>query len=169
MTEQPRERLARALRDRRKELGMSQPDLAKASGVSVGTIQSAEGTRPAWSAPRSMPAILRALGWARGSDQLIMNGSDPIPLESEPGPTDGTDDPPPTDDLPLRVSHELKSGDLVDYDVVDLDEDMRMIVVVRRTPGSDAPDDVEARMRRWLRARESIRNLGETDEKTIQK
>lgn len=74
--------IAEAIRGRRDELGWTQADLANEAGVSTGSVQSLEGSRgDGWDNPRSLPKVLRALGWDPASAERIRSGEAPIPLE----------------------------------------------------------------------------------------
>lgn len=69
------QRLGEHVAARRAELRLSQAKLAEQAGVTDKTVQSAEkGTVPKSRYPRSLAHIVRALGWAAGSDLAILHG-----------------------------------------------------------------------------------------------
>lgn len=88
-------RLADKIRKRRAELDLSQQALADAAKVSLRTIPNLEGGQPA--KDRTLARIERALGWAPGSIDTILDveGGEPSPLAAEPAleSTQGVDDP----------------------------------------------------------------------------
>lgn len=73
-------RLAEAIRAARRELGMTQVELADAADVSGGTIQNLEAGREFYRIPTKLPAVERALEWAPGSAKAVLDGGDPTPL-----------------------------------------------------------------------------------------
>lgn len=69
------DRLARAIRERRQVLGLTQQQLADAAGVTRTTIKNLEGARkPTKRPPASLPAVEQALGWALGSARAVLAG-----------------------------------------------------------------------------------------------
>lgn len=82
-TPDQRARLATAIESRRLELGLSARAAATAASIARGTWDSAEnGSRRTLKS--NYAAIERALKWAPGSIQNILNGGNPTP--ADPGP-----------------------------------------------------------------------------------
>lgn len=72
------DRLARAIRERRHMLGLTQQQLADATRVTRTTIKNLEGGRqPTSRLPSSMGAVEQALGWTLGSGAATLNGGEP--------------------------------------------------------------------------------------------
>jgi transcriptional regulator with XRE-family HTH domain len=72
------DRLARAIRERRQVLGLTQQQLADAAGVTRTTIKNLEGARqPTKRPPASLPSVEQALGWSLGSARAVLAGGEP--------------------------------------------------------------------------------------------
>jgi transcriptional regulator with XRE-family HTH domain len=78
-------RLGQAVRARRRALRLSQAELGENAGVHEGTIRNLERGREAADLPRSTKDVERALGWAAGSFESVLEGGDPILLETASG------------------------------------------------------------------------------------
>jgi hypothetical protein len=76
------ERLAEAVRDRRRVLKLTQPDVTERGGPSIGTIRGIETGRSGRLSQRSRRALERALEWERGSVDDVLAGRRPRPLGS---------------------------------------------------------------------------------------
>jgi transcriptional regulator with XRE-family HTH domain len=72
-----RRRWGRMLADRRRELGLSQRELAEKIGVSKATITDHERGERGSLHPSNAAALERTLQWEAGSIDRIMNGGDP--------------------------------------------------------------------------------------------
>lgn len=70
-------RLGDYMRRRRQDMGMTQAELASASGVSVGTVQNFEKGRAPTEWPRTLYRIIECLGWAPRSEETILTGGEP--------------------------------------------------------------------------------------------
>lgn len=78
------------MRERRHALGLTQAEAAAAGGLSEpvwGLLERGQQERPR---ARSLAAVERALRWAPGSAQAVIDGADPT--EGEPAPPITTDD-----------------------------------------------------------------------------
>jgi transcriptional regulator with XRE-family HTH domain len=74
-------RLGVRIRAERESQRLSRRELSEVTGVSETTIQSAEeGRVPKGRWPQSLTAIERALGWAQGSVEAILDGNEPRAL-----------------------------------------------------------------------------------------
>ena len=78
------ERLGRAVYARRRQIGLSQQELADSAGVSQTTVRNIEAGRVGARRGPSVPLIERALGWKPGSGEEILAGGEPTPLVGEP-------------------------------------------------------------------------------------
>ncbi|MFF3324908.1 helix-turn-helix domain-containing protein [Streptomyces sp. NPDC002889] len=152
-------RLAEAIEAAREAKNFTQVALAKAAGVSESTIQNLESGTERKRIPASLPAVERALGWAAGSGEKVLEGRDPAPLsETAPAPTD----------LPLRILQELQDGPLLDTTVLDLTplgSSARMIVVVKGEPDA-SPEQIRADLLAWAKAQRHLQNLDGDDDPT---
>lgn len=80
-------RLARLVRDRRGDLGMTQEEVTAAGGPSNSTVRLIEGARRPGYRPATLRALERALRWERGSARAVLDGGDPLALAGdEPAP-----------------------------------------------------------------------------------
>lgn len=80
-------RLGKRIRAERERAGLSRKELADLAGVSVGSLQTAEGgKRPSGRWPQSLSAIERALGWAPESVIAVLKGDEPTVLAPPPKP-----------------------------------------------------------------------------------
>ena len=150
-------RLADAIEAEREAKNLTQVALAKAAGVSESTIQNLESGTERKRIPASLPMVERALGWAAGSGERILEGADPSPAD-EP--------PPPPSDLPLRIIQELQDGPLLDTTVLDLTplgSNARMIVVVKGEPDA-SPEQIRADLLAWAKAQRHLQNLDGDDD-----
>lgn len=85
-TPEARARLARAVKNRRHQLELTQPQLVAAGGPSVSLISRIESGKPGSYDEMSILRLERALQWAAGSVEAILDGSDPTPAgERTPG------------------------------------------------------------------------------------
>jgi transcriptional regulator with XRE-family HTH domain len=86
------QRLGVYIGDRRDELGMSAPELARAAAVSDYVIYNYENGRvPTGQYPRLLPRVVRALGWTAGSDRDILAGGEPTLRETAIAETPSSD------------------------------------------------------------------------------
>lgn len=68
-----------AVRDRRKELGLSQADVTTQGGPSVETLRAIENNRAGRLSHKLRRALERAIEWETGSVEAILDGSPPRP------------------------------------------------------------------------------------------
>lgn len=85
------ERLADEVRLRRKQLKLTQPDVAERGGLSVATVRAVETNRSGRLSRRLRRALERALEWQEGSIDAVLDGSPPRILTAT-----GTAPAPPT-------------------------------------------------------------------------
>jgi hypothetical protein len=76
-----RQRLARLMDDRRRDLRLRWQDVAKAGGISLKTLHSVR-TGEAGIAPLTESGIEDGLRWEAGSVATILAGGDPLPLDA---------------------------------------------------------------------------------------
>lgn len=84
------EQLADEVRLRRKQLKLTQPDVAERGGLSVATVRAVETNRSGRLSRRLRRALERALEWQDGSVDAVLDGGPPRTVSA--GPTQ----PPPT-------------------------------------------------------------------------
>lgn len=80
--EEPLARLADVVRKRRKELGLTQRQMAEKSGMGLTTVQNLErgaASPPSRATRDRVEAVLR---WEQNSVSAVLRGEEPIPLES---------------------------------------------------------------------------------------
>lgn len=84
------ERLGRYVLDRRRELGLTQPELQAAGGPGAATIRLIEGAKATSYSGRKLRDLEAALEWRQGSINAILNGGEPRPVGAAPttGETD---------------------------------------------------------------------------------
>jgi hypothetical protein len=90
MSEKPGERLAEAVKGRRRHLDIGQTDVARVlGGPGLATVQAIEGGGRGTGIPRraTLVGIDRALRWAPGSAAAVLSGGDPEPLDTTGWPT----------------------------------------------------------------------------------
>jgi DNA-binding XRE family transcriptional regulator len=161
------DRLARAIRDRRRVLDLTQQRLADNARVTRSTIKNLEGAREPTRLPSSMTAVEQALGWAPGSGQAVLNGGEPTLADSSADQRPPTQDPyqPLSGRLPISVLDELSTGEVYAADIHDLSQDggiTLITVAVRRagTPGHQvSAEQRRANFRAWSRVQRQLKNL----------
>jgi DNA-binding XRE family transcriptional regulator len=162
------DRLARAIRERRRVLDLTQQQLADAARVTRTTIKNLEGARqPKKRLPSSMAAVEKALGWAIGSGEAVLSGGEPILVIPPTGEYPPAIDPfqPLADRLPVSVLDELSSGEVYAADIHDLTVDggMRIITVAIRHPDEPGqqvtPEQRRHNHRAWSRMQRQINGL----------
>lgn len=84
MPETPQERLARYVRERREELGMTQEGVANRGGPSTATLRLIEGASLTTPRPKSLRQLEIALYWGPGSALAVYRGGEPVILERDP-------------------------------------------------------------------------------------
>lgn len=82
-------RLGRHVREARRDLGMSQDDLARESGLSRGTVQAIERAVRTSYAPATRTGTERALRWRPGSWDDVLAGGYEEPADPGSGGGDG--------------------------------------------------------------------------------
>ncbi|MEE6140640.1 helix-turn-helix domain-containing protein [Mycobacterium sp. 050128] len=85
------EQLGDEVRLRRKQLKLTQPDLAERGGLSVATVRAVETNRSGRLSRRLRRALERALEWQEGSVEAVLDGSRPRTVNAT-----GTAGAPPT-------------------------------------------------------------------------
>ncbi|WP_170180819.1 helix-turn-helix transcriptional regulator [Actinomadura pelletieri] len=143
---------------RRVHLGMRQRDLATAAGVSETTIRNIEAGRMG-GRPTKWPLVELALRWAPGSFEALLAGEQPREL---PAPAAPQADALWTDRLPTRIRDELTEHALFDSAVIDLDNDLRVIVLA--VEAGDRPGGRAGRRRRVERWERVLRRLRGPDD-----
>lgn len=161
------DRLARAIRERRRVLDLTQQQLADSARVTRTTVKNLEGARkPTSRLPSSMSAIEQALGWATASGEAILSGGEPTlspPPANEPAPAQ--DPHPSLNGLPASILDELKSGDVYATDIHDLSQDggITLITVAVRRPGEPGEQISDEQRRRnfrtWSRVQRQLDKL----------
>jgi transcriptional regulator with XRE-family HTH domain len=147
MTREWETRLA-SVKAEREQRGLTQVELADAAGVTESTVQNLEGGRDYKRKPGALDAV-----WA-----ALQAGDDPFDNPSV-SPADRRQA-----SVPLRVQHELKDGDVVDTDVIDLSRGgMKMVVVVTRNPEATPADEnaMRADFAEWTRVQRAIRKIAD--------
>lgn len=81
-----RRRLARRVRERRAELGLTQQELAGAGGPSTATLRFLENAAPIAYKGKSLRQLEQSLGWAAGSVKALLDGGEPTLLPGGPPP-----------------------------------------------------------------------------------
>ncbi|WP_425829347.1 helix-turn-helix transcriptional regulator [Streptomyces fractus] len=76
------QRLSEMIRAHRGRKGWSQAELAQHAGISTKSALTAESGKPPTRMPPSLDRIARALGWADGSVNAILEGGDPLPSQA---------------------------------------------------------------------------------------
>lgn len=87
-------RLARAVKDRRRDLGHTQVTLSAAGGPSATIISRIEGAKQSAYEPRVLSLLERALCWSPGSVTAILDGGRASPAEPPPPVACEADYPP---------------------------------------------------------------------------
>ncbi len=100
--------LARAIRARRKELGLTQARLAQDAGISTSAVQKLEDPTSTVERPRTVPNIERALRWAPGTGDAILRGETP-PAPAVP-PTAKQPEPPVAQGIDPQLLLELATA-----------------------------------------------------------
>lgn len=96
------EQLADEVRLRRKQLKLTQPDVAERGGLSVATVRAVETNRSGRLSRRLRRALERALEWQDGSVDAVLEGNRPRTVNAA-----GTGPPPPNVSAdPARVAAE---------------------------------------------------------------
>lgn len=150
--------LADTIEAARETRNLTQVALAEKAGVSESTIQNLESGRERTRVPASLYRVERALGWAPGSGERVLEGGDPEEQQEETAP--------PPSDLPLRIVHELQDGPLLDATVLDLGgagSQARMIVVVKGAPDA-SPEQIRADLLAWAKTQKHLQNLPADEE-----
>lgn len=114
-------RLGNAIEDRRRELKITQAELAAAAGVGRTTIVNLETGRDSLRWPRSIADVERALGWPAGRARAIASGqfdpsSNVVPLPVTPvGPLDSADDEFIRDLRKMNIDEDLREVLIYSY------------------------------------------------------
>lgn len=160
------DRLARAIRERRRVLDMTQQQLADAAGVTRTTIKNLEGARTPTRLPSSIAAVEQALGWTPGSARTVLAGGVPTIIIGPDGAYPPAQDPyqPLSERLPVSVLDALSTGEVYAAEIHDLTVDggMRIITVAIRDPDDPPGEPMSAEQRRrnqraWSRMQRQIR------------
>lgn len=82
-----RERVARRVRERREELGMTQEEVATSGGPSTATLRLIENASPSIPRLKSQRQLENALDWEPGSYRALMMGGEPtVKATARPSP-----------------------------------------------------------------------------------
>lgn len=151
-------RLSTAIRARREELGLTQPELASAAGISVSTVQILESGRTRARIPTTMASIEEALQWTPGSAADVLGGGRPTPAPQT------TTSHPAVEGMPLRVQHELRRGTLVDSQVIEGPAGSRFVVIWQSGDEEEADALSDEDVASWARVQRALHNLPRNDE-----
>jgi transcriptional regulator with XRE-family HTH domain len=77
------DKLSDEVRKRRRELGLTQPDIQQRGGPGVATLRAIENNQPSRPSLRMRRALEDALEWESGSVDAILAGGAPTPKESK--------------------------------------------------------------------------------------
>lgn len=89
---QSQERLAKAVKDRRRELGLRQQDLSARGGPSKASLYSVENAAADNFSDSTIEMLETSLDWAFGSIASVVAGGPPTPLPVEPEENDVLND-----------------------------------------------------------------------------
>lgn len=161
------ERLAQAIQDSRRAKGWRQEDLAEAAGVARGTIQNLESGRTFSRVPATLRHVVATLGWPVGRVEAILSGREDVPSQ-------GLDEATASyvaaaerlaGALPLRIAQELRSGQVIDTDVIELGppgSGTHMVIVLKRDEDTPLDDAVlRAQLGEWSMIQRAIRAIAE--------
>ncbi|MFG2617748.1 helix-turn-helix domain-containing protein [Streptomyces sp. NPDC048507] len=152
------ERLAEAIREARRSRGWTQADLAEVSGVGFSTVQRLEAGKPYRRRPPALDRVERALGWAAGSVDAVLEGGGPLNADEAAAAVIAR--AAGSERLPAYVAHELAAGEVVDTDVIELPDRPGVKVVVVVTRDADETGDTMAEdIRAWTRMKRQLRGI----------
>ncbi len=141
---------------------LSQQKAADALGVGRSTVQKMERGEGDQVIVTTLRSYARLLGWTDGSVDQVLAGDKPT-LASEASAGD-TPSSAPSSALGLSpaVEYELKSGDVLDSQVINLgpDEDDGHIIVVLQGRKGATPEQVERIVARYGKARRHLQGIG---------
>lgn len=86
-----RQRVADAIRARRTELGLTQPDVTTRGGPSKALLHQIESAHPKGYDDYTIRRLEQALDWEPGSIQDIVDGREPTPVEHQEEPSPAED------------------------------------------------------------------------------
>lgn len=144
---------------------MTQPEAADALSVSRSTVQKMEGVRVSLVARPTVHAYARLLGWTAESVDCVLAGESPVMADGNHATL--PEAPAPGLGLTPAVEYELRSGRVLDSQVINLgpDEDDGHIIVVLQGKKNATPEEVERIAARYRRARRHLQGISaETDE-----
>lgn len=75
------------VRDRRAELGLTQPEVDELGGPSVLTLRAVENNRAGRLSPRLRRSLERVLKWEMGSIEAVLEGGSPKEIQQSPTPS----------------------------------------------------------------------------------
>lgn len=162
-------RLGSAIRTARISLGLSQEDLAAAAGISRSTVQGLErGRQPRGRTPHTLPTLERFFGWPPGTAISVAEGHQAPPAHPPTGQTaTPSEDASLIGRLPLQIQEELRRGEILGVDVVDLgptESGGRLIVIAKRDGGEEPdPDQLRELLAEWQRRQRGLRDRDQTD------
>ena len=84
--EQDWQRLAKCVRDRRGDLGLTQEEVSAAGGPSTPSLRVIERGQQSRYKPASLRRLENALQWQRGSVRAILDGGEPVPVAGSAAP-----------------------------------------------------------------------------------
>jgi transcriptional regulator with XRE-family HTH domain len=148
--------LAKAFRDARNDLRLTQPQLAKRAAVGLGTIKNLEGRRAYTQWPTTIADVEKALekpvGWARAIAEGRASAEEVVSSTQPPS------------SLPVGVRRALAEGETLGADVIDLSRpgsSFRLIVVAQIGvyDTDDKINDLREEMEEWMRIQRGVRDL----------
>lgn len=151
--------LARALRDARNNLRLTQQALADLAGVGIGTVKNLEGRRTTTRWPLSIAKIEKALGKPEGWARAIVEGR----ASAEDSLTAALGSEPPLRGLPASIRASL-DGELLGADVIEFGrpgEKFRVTIIATRG-AFQTEDDLErlrGEIESWMRLQAGVRRL----------
>jgi transcriptional regulator with XRE-family HTH domain len=158
------------IRQRRKELKLTQADIQEKGGPSTATLRLIEGGRHTDFRPSTSGPLERILGWSVGSIDTVLAGGDPTPIQP-PGPprTEGMTKEPPRRE-PQKRFDDYRIAELpVIYPALSRDGKLRVARLGREIFDTEYRDWTIGQINELLEAAQEQGTPGETgeDQKTL--